>query len=121
MVISRESRQLVTWCLLHIRKRCLIAYCLLFLVLAFAFICHHTNKKKKTLKKKKTTQNMAISNRLLSLAFLSLMVSCAFGEKIKGVTYDGRSMIVNGERQLLFSGSIHYPRMPPQVTSIYLV
>lgn len=58
---------------------------------------------------------MAISNWLLSLALLSLMISCAFGEKPKGVTYDARSMIVNGERELLFSGSIHYPRMPPEM------
>ena len=26
------------------------------------------------------------------------------------VSYDGRSMIINGERKLLISGSIHYPR-----------
>ncbi|XP_060176196.1 beta-galactosidase 13-like [Lycium barbarum] len=58
---------------------------------------------------------MAISSRLLSLVVLSLAVSCAFGEKTKGVTYDARSMIVNGERELLFSGSIHYPRMPPEM------
>lgn len=43
------------------------------------------------------------------------MVTCTFAEKPKGVSYDGRSMIVNGERELLFSGSIHYPRMPPEV------
>ncbi|KAL3843366.1 hypothetical protein ACJIZ3_000769 [Penstemon smallii] len=29
------------------------------------------------------------------------------------VTYDGRSLIINGSRELLFSGSIHYPRSPP--------
>ncbi|XP_057974593.1 beta-galactosidase 16-like, partial [Malania oleifera] len=27
-----------------------------------------------------------------------------------GVTYDGRSLIIHGQRKLLFSGSIHYPR-----------
>ncbi|KAG9147478.1 hypothetical protein Leryth_007280 [Lithospermum erythrorhizon] len=32
----------------------------------------------------------------------------------KIVTYDGRSLMVNGERVLLFSGSIHYPRSPPE-------
>ncbi|XP_038720469.1 beta-galactosidase 6 isoform X2 [Tripterygium wilfordii] len=31
------------------------------------------------------------------------------------VTYDGRSLIVEGERKLLFSGSIHYPRSTPQM------
>lgn len=58
---------------------------------------------------------MTISNRLLLLFLFSLMVTCTFAEKPKGVSYDGRSMIVNGERELLFSGSIHYPRMPPEV------
>ncbi|KAJ9551096.1 hypothetical protein OSB04_015141 [Centaurea solstitialis] len=29
------------------------------------------------------------------------------------VTYDGRSLIINGQRQILFSGSIHYPRSTP--------
>lgn len=31
------------------------------------------------------------------------------------VTYDGRSLIIEGQRRLLFSGSIHYPRSTPQV------
>ncbi|XVF45535.1 hypothetical protein PTKIN_Ptkin02bG0214000 [Pterospermum kingtungense] len=33
--------------------------------------------------------------------------------KNQGVTYDGRSVIVHGGRELLFSGSIHYPRSTP--------
>ncbi|XP_021896415.1 beta-galactosidase 16-like isoform X3 [Carica papaya] len=31
------------------------------------------------------------------------------------VTYDGRSLIINGEHKILFSGSIHYPRSTPQM------
>lgn len=31
------------------------------------------------------------------------------------VTYDGRSLIIDGERKLLFSGSIHYPRSTPDM------
>lgn len=31
------------------------------------------------------------------------------------VTYDGRSLIINGKRSILFSGSIHYPRSTPDV------
>ncbi|XP_017985007.1 PREDICTED: beta-galactosidase 6 isoform X1 [Theobroma cacao] len=31
------------------------------------------------------------------------------------VTYDGRSLIINGQRKILFSGSIHYPRSTPQM------
>ncbi|XP_031475642.2 beta-galactosidase 11-like [Nymphaea colorata] len=33
----------------------------------------------------------------------------------RGVTYDGRSLIINGKRELLFSGSIHYPRSTPDM------
>lgn len=35
----------------------------------------------------------------------------------KTVTYDGRSLIINGKRELLFSGSIHYTRSTPEVPS----
>nr|POF11218.1 beta-galactosidase 6 [Quercus suber] len=31
------------------------------------------------------------------------------------VTYDGRSLIIDGQRKMLFSGSIHYPRSTPQM------
>ncbi|KNA18058.1 hypothetical protein SOVF_073980 [Spinacia oleracea] len=31
------------------------------------------------------------------------------------VTYDGRSLIVGGQRKILFSGSIHYPRSTPEM------
>ncbi|CAI9115007.1 OLC1v1015839C1 [Oldenlandia corymbosa var. corymbosa] len=31
------------------------------------------------------------------------------------VSYDGRSLIIDGERKLLFSGSIHYPRSTPDM------
>ncbi|RID76919.1 hypothetical protein BRARA_B03868 [Brassica rapa] len=33
----------------------------------------------------------------------------------KGVTYDGRSLIIDGQMKLLFSGSIHYPRSTPEM------
>ncbi|KAH9725178.1 Beta-galactosidase 16 [Citrus sinensis] len=35
------------------------------------------------------------------------------------VTYDGRSLIINGERKVLFSGSIHYPRSPREIENEY--
>lgn len=34
------------------------------------------------------------------------------------VTYDGRSIIINGKRELIFSGSIHYPRSQPAVSFV---
>lgn len=36
----------------------------------------------------------------------------------RDVTYDGRSLIVDGDRAIFFSGSIHYPRSTPQVLSL---
>jgi hypothetical protein len=29
------------------------------------------------------------------------------------ITYDRRSLIIDGHREIFFSGSIHYPRSPP--------
>ncbi|TYH31708.1 hypothetical protein ES288_A01G194100v1 [Gossypium darwinii] len=37
------------------------------------------------------------------------------GQKALGVTYDARSLIINGKRELLFSGAIHYPRSTPDM------
>jgi hypothetical protein len=31
------------------------------------------------------------------------------------VTYDERSLLIDGKRDLFFSGAIHYPRSPPEV------
>ncbi|XP_022762273.1 beta-galactosidase 13-like [Durio zibethinus] len=75
---------------------------------------------------------MAVSRRVLLITLLStFLVTSSIahdkkddedGDEIKaegkanlGVTYDGRSLIVNGKRELLFSGSIHYPRSTPAV------
>ncbi|KAJ6801516.1 beta-galactosidase 7-like [Iris pallida] len=37
------------------------------------------------------------------------------GVEGREVTYDGRALIVNGTRRILFSGSIHYPRSTPEM------
>ncbi|CAK9313579.1 unnamed protein product [Citrullus colocynthis] len=44
----------------------------------------------------------------------ALFFHCVLGGN-DGVTYDGRSLIINGEHKLLFSGSIHYPRSTPDM------
>lgn len=45
-----------------------------------------------------------------------LLLSTATGTVRGGnVTYDGRSLIINGQHKILFSGSIHYPRSTPDV------
>ena len=31
------------------------------------------------------------------------------------VTYDSRSLVIHGNRELLYSGSVHYPRVPVEV------
>jgi Glycosyl hydrolases family 35 len=38
----------------------------------------------------------------------------------RSVTYDGRALIIDGMRRVLFSGSIHYPRSTPEVLSLTL-
>jgi len=53
----------------------------------------------------------------LVLILLLLLVSLTVGDSDfeTEVTYDGRSLIIDGHRKILFSGSIHYPRSTPQV------
>nr|DAD41658.1 TPA_asm: hypothetical protein HUJ06_015981 [Nelumbo nucifera] len=54
---------------------------------------------------------MLIRSPALPLLFtlVSVFVVSAVSEE---VTYDGRSFIINGKRELFFSGSVHYPRVP---------
>ncbi|XP_020212974.1 beta-galactosidase 16 [Cajanus cajan] len=44
--------------------------------------------------------------------FLTLFIGSVNGGN---VTYDGRSLIIDGQHKILFSGSIHYPRSTPQM------
>lgn len=64
------------------------------------------------------------SRLILLLVLLPLLISSAYAKKAKEkekdpnqpvVAYDARSLIINGSRELLFSGSIHYPRSTPDV------
>ncbi len=43
-----------------------------------------------------------------------LWVACIFADG-SNVTYDRTSLVINGERKLLISGSIHYPRSTPDM------
>ncbi|OMO50427.1 hypothetical protein CCACVL1_30454 [Corchorus capsularis] len=50
--------------------------------------------------------------------FLFGLVLAVTADGVSGggnVTYDGRSLIINGHHKILFSGSIHYPRSTPQM------
>ncbi|XP_021300055.1 beta-galactosidase 16-like [Herrania umbratica] len=48
---------------------------------------------------------------MLGLIIVAAVATVEGGE----VTYDGRSLIIQGQRKLLFSGSIHYPRSTPEM------
>jgi hypothetical protein len=54
---------------------------------------------------------------LLHWGLAVLLIVIQGGGRVEGgeVTYDGRSLIIDGSRNILFSGSIHYPRSTPQV------
>ncbi|KAI6691766.1 hypothetical protein NL676_019476 [Syzygium grande] len=51
------------------------------------------------------------------VALMVVLVTGLWREGVRGgeVTYDGRSLLIDGQRQILFSGSIHYPRSTPQM------
>ncbi|PKA66373.1 Beta-galactosidase 13 [Apostasia shenzhenica] len=53
----------------------------------------------------------------LSALFISIPVSADDDDSAAaiGVSYDARSLIIGGKRELLFSGSVHYPRSTPEM------
>ncbi|OIV97003.1 hypothetical protein TanjilG_16852, partial [Lupinus angustifolius] len=52
----------------------------------------------------------------LPLVMLLVLLTLMEGFGVNAdVTYDGRSLIIDGQRKILFSGSIHYPRSTPQM------
>lgn len=60
---------------------------------------------------------MAVHKEMLTVVILSILAFIATADEggKSGVTYDGRSIIISGKRELLFSGSIHYTRSTPEV------
>lgn len=48
-------------------------------------------------------------------SFLIILLSLCLQLTQCKVTYDKKALIINGQRRILFSGSIHYPRSTPQV------
>lgn len=44
-----------------------------------------------------------------------LVLVLGFGVVHSKVTYDRKAILINGQRRILFSGSIHYPRSTPEV------
>lgn len=54
----------------------------------------------------------------LLLLFISSWEICSVKST---VTYDRKGLIINGQRRILFSGSIHYPRSTPEVFAIIAI
>ena len=53
---------------------------------------------------------------LLPLVLL-LAAAAAGGVSGTGVAYNDRALVIDGERRIVISGSIHYPRSTPEVRS----
>ncbi|VFQ65460.1 unnamed protein product [Cuscuta campestris] len=53
--------------------------------------------------------------KLLLVVAVSLVSFLSLGNSSSSVSYDKNSFIVNGQRKILISGSIHYPRSTPQM------
>jgi len=52
----------------------------------------------------------------LGLVLLVVLLGAALLPEAQcGVTYDRKAIIINGQRKILISGSIHYPRSTPEV------
>ncbi|KAM0035518.1 putative beta-galactosidase [Helianthus debilis subsp. tardiflorus] len=69
---------------------------------------HTTDKKKASTLTTMATKLLALFIILITFTHLQL-IQCI-------VTYDHRSLIINGQRRILISGSIHYPRSTPEVS-----
>ncbi|XP_074312942.1 beta-galactosidase 13-like [Silene latifolia] len=54
---------------------------------------------------------------MLTLALVLFLTAHAEEKNGKqlGVTYDSRSLLINGRREFLYSGSVHYPRLPMEM------
>jgi hypothetical protein len=52
---------------------------------------------------------------ILKLALALLPVTFSLPMTKNTISYDSKSFIINGKRELLISGAIHYPRSTPQM------
>ncbi|PSS21687.1 Beta-galactosidase [Actinidia chinensis var. chinensis] len=55
------------------------------------------------------------ANSVSKWCFLCIVLICGVQLGQCSVTYDRKSLIINGNKRILFSGSIHYPRSTPQM------
>lgn len=54
------------------------------------------------------------------LLFVVLFSFCLISSATE-VTYDDRALKINGERKIILSGSIHYPRSTAEVHQIFVI
>lgn len=64
-------------------------------------------------------RNMGVKFHGILFVFMMMWVSIVVDSR-SVITYDGRALIIDGMRRVLFSGSIHYPRSTPEVLSLSL-
>ncbi|KAL2932360.1 Beta-galactosidase 7, partial [Bienertia sinuspersici] len=57
-----------------------------------------------------------MNNHVITL-FIAIiaLISASTSTLATNVSYDGRALIINGERKIILSGSIHYPRSTPEM------
>jgi hypothetical protein len=55
------------------------------------------------------------------LASVAVAVAVLAAAASAAVTYDRKAVVVNGQRRILMSGSIHYPRSVPEVRAAFLL
>lgn len=61
--------------------------------------------------RRKEAQTFAMT----SLVALLLILTTCYAQTVYNVSFDHRAILINGERQLFISGSIHYPRSTPSM------
>lgn len=75
--------------------------------------------KASTFQQDSSTQRMKLSSSFACTLLLALCFYISpFAEAANNVTYDSRSLIIDGQRKLLISAAIHYPRSVPAVSSL---
>lgn len=57
---------------------------------------------------------------ILTLMLVAIGANAQGGCQTVNVSFDHRSLLFNGERQLVVAGVIHYPRSTPAVSSLNL-
>lgn len=66
-------------------------------------------------------RNMKMNSVSKWVLFIFLSVSVGCGLVQCRVTYDRKAIVINGQRRILISGSIHYPRSTPEVLNLFIL